>query len=340
MENINTYLTNIDEDINNFKHDDIQPYILDYKRMNIFNSNIKRPGQKIWLLTPKLKILGKIYIPNNKKQVALLSLILYDHDDDVKKFKEFIENLESYITTIIHEKYDNELILKSCIKNCETFFPSFTIQMPFINKSSDLKFNFDIYNVNNKKISYNDIDSGSFTKSYIELSDIWISGKEFGCNWKVLQMKIYPEFDFNKCLFDDGISNIDGINEDNEENQNNIPSPPPFIKDSSYKGLSKPPPIPPQIKKSNIKTVEKHKVSFTPTAQELSNMLSKLKKIKKDDDDKDNVDKYNFKEDKLDTIIKVDDIDDGEVEEIQKPIIKPKGKKKVRKIKKNISITQ
>jgi len=339
MENINTYLTNIDEDINNFKHDDIQPYILDYKRMNIFNSNIKRPGQKIWLLTPKLKMLGKIYIPNNKKQVALLSLILYEHADDVKKFKEFIENLELYITTIIHEKYDDELTLKSCIKNCETFFPSFTIQMPFVNKSSDIKFNFDIYNVNNKKISYNDIESGSFTKSYIELSDIWISGKEFGCNWKVLQMKVYPEFDFNKCLFDDGKINDD--DEDDDDIQNNIPKPLKFIKKSNHKELSIPPPPPslpsqPQIKKSNMKIEQKHKMSFTPTAQELTNMLSKLKKIQKDDNNKDD----NDKDDKLDNIIKVDNIDDEEVKQIENPVIKSKGKKKVRKIKKIISTIQ
>jgi hypothetical protein len=282
MDSINTYLTKIDENINNFKHDDIQPYVLEYKRMNIFNNNIKRPSQKIWLLTPKLKMLGKIYIPNNKKQVALLSLILYEQDNEINKFKEFIEKLESYITSIIHDKHNDELILKSCIKKCDTFFPSLTIQLPFINKDSSIRFNFDIYNANNKKIQYDEIDSGSFIRAYIELSDIWISGKEYGINWKVLQMKAYPEFDFTTCLFDDGPKQSEYDEYFTQPKTHRIPAPP---KINTLQNQQLPIPLPPsRINKPEIKNDQNQLPPFIPTAQELTNMLVKLKKVQKEDD--------------------------------------------------------
>ena len=199
MENINAYLTNTNEKTKNFMHDDIKPYILEYKRMNLFNMRIKRPKQKIWLKTPKLKMSGNIY--NNKKQSSLLSLILYDQDEDIIEFKEFIENIESFVTSIIHEKYDKNLTLKSCIKY-EFPFSSITIQLPFVNKNSNIRYSFDTYDINNNKISCDEINSESFVIAYIELSDVWINSNEYGINLKVLQMKIYPEFDFKKCVFE------------------------------------------------------------------------------------------------------------------------------------------
>ena len=85
---MNQYLTKTDDQLDDILHDDIQSYVSSYRKINIYNNNIKKPFQKIWLSTSKLKILGKIYIPENKNQIALLSLILYDGDPECVKLKE------------------------------------------------------------------------------------------------------------------------------------------------------------------------------------------------------------------------------------------------------------
>jgi hypothetical protein len=203
MDNINQYLTNITDSLDKLLYDDIQTYIGDYKKLNIYNNNIAKPLQKIWLLTPKLKMLGKIYIPNKQKQVALLTLILYELDSEIENFRNFLNDIEERIKKQINDMgYDN-LTFRSSIKYSENFFPSITLQLPFTKKGDDIEFNFDIYSDKNKKIKLDDIESGSFIRAYIELCDIWLNNKDYGINWRVLQMKIYPEFDFKKCLFDD-----------------------------------------------------------------------------------------------------------------------------------------
>lgn len=261
MENINKYLTSIDNpkslcDI--LEYSNIESYILNYKKMNIYNNTIKRPCQKIWIITPKLKLLGKIYIPNEHKQIALLTIILYELDEDVMKLKNFITTIENNITLFLYNKNYHNLKLKSCIKNSEIFFPTITIQLPFVKNNDTLKFNFDIYNINNNKITTDDVESGSYIKVLLELSDVWISEKEYGINWKILQMKNYPEFNFNKCIFNDTtdtcISNT----------INNIIPPSP--------------PIPPIIK-INKNNIEKQNSSFTPSLEEITNTIKKLKKI-------------------------------------------------------------
>ena len=235
-DNINFYLTSLNDDLNNLVHDDLQSYIGDYKKINIFNQNITSQIQKIWLLTPKLKMLGKIFVPSKNKQVALLSLILYDLNPEILKFKQFINSVEEKISDVIKKMGCDNIVLKSCVKTSTNFFPSLTISLPFTKNNDDIIFNFNIFDNNNQKIQLSDIDSGSFIKSYIELSDIWVNTKEYGINWKIMQMKVYPEFDFQKCLFTDGpINDYYFINDvstkikknDNQQEENIfIPAPP------------------------------------------------------------------------------------------------------------------
>jgi hypothetical protein len=85
MDDINFYLTDIDDTLENLICDDSQGYNGDYKRMNIYNKNITKQLQKVWLLTPKLKLLGKIFIPSKTKQIAFMSLILYELDHEIRK---------------------------------------------------------------------------------------------------------------------------------------------------------------------------------------------------------------------------------------------------------------
>jgi hypothetical protein len=225
--------------------------------MNIYNSNIKHPLRKIWLKTPKLKMAGKMYIPNKQKQIAVLSLILYDMDDDIKKFRDCVERIEEYAC----EKVDDpDLAIKSCIRSLDSLFPMFTIQLPF-NKNSDgdIEFAFDIYDGKNTKLKYENIDGNGFVEAYIEMSDVWMNTKEYGINWRILQMKIHPEFDFSKCLFGDMINEI--------QMKKGIPPPPP------QKYIQKE-----ESKKLDIKQLDNK--PFIPSMDELLNMKKNLKTIK------------------------------------------------------------
>ena len=196
MSSIEARLTQINDDLSNLIHDDIQSYVGEYKKINVFNNNIKIPLQKIWLLSPKLKMLGKVYILGKQKVSGTLTLILYELDSEIKKFRDFIDNLEAKAGEIICDILEYELNLKSLIKSSDTFFPSLTLQLPFEKKN--------IFDTNNELINYDAIDSGSFIIAYIELSDIWLNSSCYGINLTVLQMKAYPEFDFTKCIFKDG----------------------------------------------------------------------------------------------------------------------------------------
>jgi len=189
---------NLDEVI----HDDIQLSGQKYKKLHIYNRHIKTPLQKIWLQTPQLKVFKPSF--NNANQLSVqLSVILGPTKGDIKKFYMFIKKLERKVDSIVKSLLDKKMKMKSSIKSAEKFPPIMTLRMPCQKVNSCYEFAFNIYNNYNKRVTLDIITPGTYTTSFIELSEIWISDTEFGFNWSVLQMKLYPEFDFTKCLFDD-----------------------------------------------------------------------------------------------------------------------------------------
>src|SRR5579885_1069922 len=124
MDNINNYLTSQEDSLDGLVHDDIQSFILDYKKINIYNKDILIPAQKIWIETPKLKIINKLFLPHKQKQYGLLSVLLYDLDPEIDKFKSFIKKLEDKIFDLIEKISDKELIFKSSIKYSNYYFPT------------------------------------------------------------------------------------------------------------------------------------------------------------------------------------------------------------------------
>lgn len=260
MTSINNYLTSFEDNLNGLIHDDIQSYISDYKKINIYNQNIEIPAQKIWIETPKLRTTSKLFLSNKQKQYGLLWLLLYNLDSEIGKFKSFIEKLEDKIFDLVEGMTDKELTFKSSIRHSESYYPTFSIQLPYVKKNNEIEFLFDIYDSNNKKVSHEKIISGSFIKAFIELNDIWMSETEFGLNWKVLQMKIYPEFNFQKCLFaNDSIE---------------------FIDDKKYKNEIIIPPTPPPSPSPHKQKHKNDNLKFVPTVGELLSMKNNLKKIK------------------------------------------------------------
>jgi hypothetical protein len=203
MTDIGQHLTSLDDELDNLTHDDIQGNGGLYRTMNIFNNNIKIPLKKIWLLTPKLKLLGKVHQSGKILTAGNLSVILYELDDAIKKFREFVDKIETKVGEILEEITGDCLTLKSAIKTCDTFFPSLTLQL-VLDKNN-------IFDNSNELIKYDSIDNGSFILAYIEVGDVWLNYQYYGINFNVLQMKVYPEFDFTKCIFTDGPPKIKGM---------------------------------------------------------------------------------------------------------------------------------
>ena len=225
MDQINSYITSLEDPLDKLIYDDPQEYINNYKKINIYNSGISKPFQKIWFVTDKLKMNSRIYFSNKQKHSALMSLVIYDETGN-NSLKKFINRLEKKISEIVSATKKKKK-LKSVIKKDSKFYPILNLQLPYSENNGNIKFKFNIFNENNQDISYKDIENGSYIKSYIEVSEIWISPTEFGMNLKVLQMKVYPEFDFsNKCLFDD-YPFID--NKNTVEKSFPLPPPPPFL---------------------------------------------------------------------------------------------------------------
>jgi len=83
-----------------------------------------------------------------------------------------------------------------------------------------------------------------------------MSDDNFGLNWKILQMKVYNEFNFSKCAFDDGPVNTLPIM--------TIPIPPPIM----------------SPRQPNIEHVI---ASYVPSVADLLNIKNNLKTIKKMD---------------------------------------------------------
>jgi len=302
--NINSYLTSFDDTFDNIVHDTMTDYILEYKKINLYNKNIKNPCQKIWLFTPKLKMHGKINFSKKQNQIALLSLLLHeDETNNDNTLQKFIERLEKYCKSIVIEQTETKkLKLKSCIKKDNTFYPSLTLQLPCCKKDNVIQFNFDIYDMKNNKINHNTVTYGSYVRAYIEVSDLWISKKEYGINLKVLQMKVYPDFNFNQCLFDDEYQFMN----DKEVNCNN------YQEVSKKLTLPHPPPLKPMPR---IKP-------FIPSVNDLLSI--KLKPIKKEEENE------VIKEDNqnLENKIITEQEENTENKEIKKTVLKKKKKKK------------
>ena len=77
------------------------------------------------------------------------------------------------------------------------------INLPKFKFNNSNYLSFKIFNHNNKLINPKVLEKGCKISCFLELSEIWLNEKHIGCNWNVLQMKVYPELVFNKCLFYD-----------------------------------------------------------------------------------------------------------------------------------------
>jgi len=197
---INILLTDFKKD-DSFEliYDRLMNYINGYQKLNIYNKKIKVPMQKIWLRIPKLKVYKSIFLSSTIKQkFAQLIVLLDTGKESIKKLIKFMEDIEMLIENKMKKIINKDIRINSCIRSNWSFLKTMKIQIPVNNQC---KFSLNIYDNYNQRTDINSIQAGTYVESFIELTDIWIKDDRCGINWKVLQLKTYPEFDFSKCLF-------------------------------------------------------------------------------------------------------------------------------------------
>lgn len=284
-------------------HDKLLNLASDYsfKTLNIYNNGIYYM-QKIWIKTPILKVFRPIYLPNDKCKNAIpLKLLLNDMVPETVYLANFIKRVELKVAKIIKVVTNNsKLKNKSAIENIESFPPIFSINMPFSKIDTEYEFNFHIYNGSNQRINMDNIKKATSVSLYLELTNVWVNNDNtFGYNWNVMQMKVYPEILFNKCLFDDIDLDVPAINIKNSECYHCLYCPNNHIRtlysfpttqcNHNIVTSPIPPPLPPSMPKQQtivknniiekpIKDNNKKEISYVPTINDILSV--KLKPLK------------------------------------------------------------
>ena len=179
-------------DYNNIFFDKICNFYKSYKKIDVYNLNSNQSLQKLWIKITNVKLYTSIYEKNNNSFIVFNN----NHSDNIMKFinkidKKIKKHFKSY-----------KLNLKKTIID-KIPFNIMKINLPKVNINNSTHLSFNIYNHNNKLINPKILEKGCKISCFLELSEIWISETNIGCNWNVLQMKIYPELLFNKCMFYD-----------------------------------------------------------------------------------------------------------------------------------------
>lgn len=309
-DSIHSFLTDFSQDkLYNLLTDDLQSHGYKYHKINIFNKNIDSPMQKIWVRVPKVKIIRPIFASSNSSgnnKSIPMTIILSPNTRTINRFYMFIKRIERRVIKIVHAATDNnKLVIKSSIRSSDGFDPMMCLRLPFrshVDKDdSCFEFSFHIYNHLNKRITPSRIQSGNFISAFIELSEVWIGEKEFGINWTVLQLKVYPDFNFNICLFDDELEE-ESTGQYNDECYHCLYCPNQHVRTHmcSSSSLSPPPPPPPPIfnpiithtpssytPRTNQSTHQSPSIQpsgFIPSIQDLQSIKSRLKRIDVDND--------------------------------------------------------
>lgn len=293
MSDITKCLTDINDKKMDIISSELQYHYASYKKINIYNRKIKIPLQKIWIKTPTVKIFGTSFNRKMSKSNQL-TVLLSPNMGEIKSFYFFIKRLEKKIKPILKTMINEDVKFRSCLSKKDNFDPLMNINMPCEKIGDCHEYLFQIYNQYNKRILINELKNGSYTSSFIELSEVWIKDNKAGINWNVLQLKVYPEFNFTKCYFDNDVKEeVQDKNNEcfhclycpnahvrthycNNTNNNNIFNKPQILNITKQQTFNK------KITKQIVKKKEEpmRPISFMISKDALLDIKSKLKKSK------------------------------------------------------------
>ena len=158
--------------------------------------------------------------------------------------KDFVSNM---FTPIV--KHDKD---KTTGEYANKYPPTFKAKIPY--NSSENKFEFDCFDMDNNEINFQDILSnlkGGKAQFIIQLSGIWFSAGIFGCSWKVVSSK-FQQINMSKPTF--VVDSDDEMNNDNNDEDDDDIS----VDNDIIAKISQKPVVAVQDKKT---VVEKSKVS-------------------------------------------------------------------------------
>jgi hypothetical protein len=161
--------------------------------------------------------------------------------------------------------------------------PTFKAKIPY--NSSENKFEFDCYDMDNNEINFNDILAnlkGGKAQFIIQLSGIWFSAGIFGCSWKIVSSK-FQQINMSKPTFvpdsDDELNNDD--DDDDISVDNDI-----VAKISQKKTVvEKPVVVSKPVQKVVVPATEEEDDENDDDEEENDNELADVKEEDDDDDD-------------------------------------------------------
>ena len=227
--------------------------------------------------------------------------------------KDFVSNM---FTPIV--KHDKD---KTTGEYANKYPPTFKAKIPY--NSSENKFEFDCFDMDNNEINFQDILSnlkGGKAQFIIQLSGIWFSAGIFGCSWKVVSSK-FQQINMSKPTF--VVDSDDEMNNDNNDEDDDDIS----VDNDIIAKISQKPVVAVQDKKT---VVEKSKVSqkvvpSVPPPEE--------------EDEGDDQDEEDEGEDELDDVEEGDEGEEDEdvpphepVKEVVEEPVKPAQETKAKKV--------
>lgn len=161
-----------------------------------------------------------------------IDVSLKNEKEEIKQFTDLISAFDEKLiqlaiknsSTWFKKKIDSRDVMEALYtpivkyaKNKETgeitdqYPPSMRLQVPF--KNGDFTCN--VFNMQKEVISLSNINTrGMQMTSIIQCNGIWVAGGKFGCNFKIIQMKVNP-----RQSLTDKYAFIDEIEEDDENNE-------------------------------------------------------------------------------------------------------------------------
>ena len=152
---------------------------------------------KITIVTPKCYLPFGISTYNGRKSIQMA---LEEHSEfttfltnlDLRVIQEAINSSHVWFNKRLSPEIINSLYNPCLKQKTEQYPPQFRARFPTHPDTN--RFMGDIFDTNRNTISENNIVSGCSVEAIVELTGIYFVAKEFGLSWKIVQLKVYPNY--------------------------------------------------------------------------------------------------------------------------------------------------
>lgn len=175
-----------------------------YEYKNNYKLNCFINKKSIFLKTPKVPLHSNI-------ESGYIVIDLNNTTKKIDSFIDFIKKIEIAVSDKIKLKLKKKFKLHSN-------FVGDSGNTKYIFKTNDK--NMTVFDKNKKIVPKSGVEIYSDIILLIKLQDIWINTekRQYGLNWHVFQCRVFPQFDYNKCIIVDS----DNDEDPDEEVKNEI----------------------------------------------------------------------------------------------------------------------